>query len=107
MLHQLALDTLTIPAMSTECERVFSSAKKLLTPSGLHYRGRGRSGGLSLRPRGRLPNRAVIPEVFDIDDEVGTEMSGALVEEVRHTATNTTERDSTTAQSRNMSDGER
>jgi hypothetical protein len=31
-LYQLAPDTLTIPAMSTECERVFSSAKKLLTP---------------------------------------------------------------------------
>jgi hAT family C-terminal dimerisation region len=31
-LYQLALDTLSIPAMSTECERVFSSTKKLLTP---------------------------------------------------------------------------
>jgi hAT family C-terminal dimerisation region len=31
-LHQLALDTLIIPAISTECERVFNSAKKLLTP---------------------------------------------------------------------------
>ena len=27
-----ALDTLSIPAMSAECERVFSSAKKLITP---------------------------------------------------------------------------
>jgi hypothetical protein len=27
-----ALDTLSIPAMSAECERVFSSAKKLLSP---------------------------------------------------------------------------
>jgi hypothetical protein len=26
------LDTLSIPAMSTECERVFSSSKKLLSP---------------------------------------------------------------------------
>ena len=26
-----ALDTLSIPAMSAECERVFSSAKKLIT----------------------------------------------------------------------------
>ena len=32
-LCQLALDTLTIPTMSTECERVFNSAKKLLTPT--------------------------------------------------------------------------
>jgi hypothetical protein len=31
-LHQMALDTLSIPAMSTECERVFSSTKKLVTP---------------------------------------------------------------------------
>jgi hypothetical protein len=29
---QSALDTLSCPAMSTECERVFSSAKKLITP---------------------------------------------------------------------------
>jgi hypothetical protein len=29
----MALDTLSIPAMSMECERVFSSAKKLLTPA--------------------------------------------------------------------------
>jgi hAT family C-terminal dimerisation region len=28
----MALDTLLILAMSTECERVFSSTKKLLTP---------------------------------------------------------------------------
>jgi hAT family C-terminal dimerisation region len=27
-----ALDTLSCPAMSAECERVFSSAKKLITP---------------------------------------------------------------------------
>src|SRR5256885_9617193 len=27
-----AFDTLAIPAMSSKCERVFSSAKKLLTP---------------------------------------------------------------------------
>ena len=27
-----ALDTLSIPAMSAECDRVFSSAKKLITP---------------------------------------------------------------------------
>ena len=32
-LSQLALDTLSIPAMSTECERVLSSAQKLITPS--------------------------------------------------------------------------
>ena len=31
-LYQYALDTLSCPAMSTEWERVFSSAKKLLTP---------------------------------------------------------------------------
>jgi hAT family C-terminal dimerisation region len=31
-LFQYALDTLSCPAMSTECERVFSSAKKLITP---------------------------------------------------------------------------
>jgi hAT family C-terminal dimerisation region len=31
-LYQYALDTLSCPAMSTECERVFSSAKKLITP---------------------------------------------------------------------------
>ena len=29
----MALDTLSIPAMSMECKRVFSSAKKLLTPA--------------------------------------------------------------------------
>jgi hAT family C-terminal dimerisation region len=29
----MALDTLSIPAISVECERVFSSAKKLLTPA--------------------------------------------------------------------------
>ena len=29
----MTLDTLSIPAMSMECERVFSSAKKLLTPA--------------------------------------------------------------------------
>ena len=26
------IDTLSIPAMATECERTFSSAKKLITP---------------------------------------------------------------------------
>src|SRR5947199_8712524 len=31
-LFQYALDTLSCPAMSAECERVFSSAKKLITP---------------------------------------------------------------------------
>jgi redox-regulated HSP33 family molecular chaperone len=31
-LHQMALDTLSIPAMSTKCKRVFSSNKKLLSP---------------------------------------------------------------------------
>jgi hAT family C-terminal dimerisation region len=31
-LFQYALDTLFCPAMLTECERVFSSAKKLITP---------------------------------------------------------------------------
>ena len=31
-LHLYAFDTLAIPAMSAECERVFSSTKKLLTP---------------------------------------------------------------------------
>jgi hAT family C-terminal dimerisation region len=30
--QQYALDTVSCPAMSTECERVFSSAKKLITP---------------------------------------------------------------------------
>jgi hypothetical protein len=32
-LSQMALDLLAIPAMSAECERVFSSAKKLITPA--------------------------------------------------------------------------
>jgi hypothetical protein len=31
-LHRYALDTLAIPATSAECERIFSSAKKLITP---------------------------------------------------------------------------
>jgi hypothetical protein len=31
-LYLFAFDTLAIPAMSAECERVFSSTKKLLTP---------------------------------------------------------------------------
>jgi hypothetical protein len=31
-LHFWAFDTLAIPVMSAECERVFSSAKKLITP---------------------------------------------------------------------------
>jgi hypothetical protein len=31
-LFQYALDTLSCPAISTEYERVFSSAKKLITP---------------------------------------------------------------------------
>ena len=31
-LSQYVLDTLTIPATATECERTFSSAKKLVTP---------------------------------------------------------------------------
>ena len=30
-LHLYAFDTLAIPAMSAECERVFSSTKKLIT----------------------------------------------------------------------------
>jgi hAT family C-terminal dimerisation region len=30
--HLYALDTLSCPTMSTECERAFSSVKKLLTP---------------------------------------------------------------------------
>src|SRR5271154_3333163 len=30
--HLYALDTLSCPTISTECERAFSSAKKLLTP---------------------------------------------------------------------------
>jgi hypothetical protein len=32
-LSQYALDTLCCPAILTECERVFSSIKKLITPS--------------------------------------------------------------------------
>jgi hypothetical protein len=32
-LRQLAFDTLSVPAMSTECERTFSSAKKTVSPS--------------------------------------------------------------------------
>ena len=32
ILHQMALDTLSVPAMSTEYERVFSSTKKPLSP---------------------------------------------------------------------------
>jgi hypothetical protein len=32
-LYQMALDTLSIPAMSAECERIFSRAKKLLKPA--------------------------------------------------------------------------
>lgn len=35
-LFQFALDTLSCPAMSAECERVFSSAKKLITPERNH-----------------------------------------------------------------------
>ena len=31
-LHQMALNTLSIPAMPTECETVFSSPKKFLDP---------------------------------------------------------------------------
>ncbi len=31
-LFQFALDTLSCPAMSAECERVFSNAKRLITP---------------------------------------------------------------------------
>jgi hypothetical protein len=31
-LHLWAFDTLAIPAMSAECERVFSSTKKIITP---------------------------------------------------------------------------
>ena len=31
-LLQYALDTLSCPAMSAECKRVFSNAKKLITP---------------------------------------------------------------------------
>jgi len=31
-LHQMALNTLSIPAMSTECERSFSSTKMLVSP---------------------------------------------------------------------------
>ena len=31
-LSQYALDTLAIPATTTECERTFSSVKKLVTP---------------------------------------------------------------------------
>jgi hypothetical protein len=31
-IHQWALDTLSCPATSCECERAFSSAKKLITP---------------------------------------------------------------------------
>lgn len=30
--YQFAFDTLACPAMSTECERVFSAAKKTITP---------------------------------------------------------------------------
>ena len=31
-LYLYALDTLSVPAMSAECERVFSSTKQLITP---------------------------------------------------------------------------
>jgi hypothetical protein len=32
-LYQMGLDTLSIPSMLVGCERVFSSAKRLLTPA--------------------------------------------------------------------------
>lgn len=35
-LFQFALDTLFCPAMSAECERIFSSAKKLITSERNH-----------------------------------------------------------------------
>jgi hypothetical protein len=38
-LFQYALNTLSCPAMSTECERVFSSIKKLITPERNHLGG--------------------------------------------------------------------
>jgi hypothetical protein len=34
----MALDALSIPAMSTECERVFSSSKKLFSPQRCHIK---------------------------------------------------------------------
>src|SRR5271154_1711333 len=37
-LYQYALDTLSCPAMSTECERVFNSAKSCLHPRGISLR---------------------------------------------------------------------
>ena len=37
-LRQMALDTLSIPARSTECERVFSSSKELLSLQYCHIK---------------------------------------------------------------------
>ena len=37
-LFQFAFDTLSCPAMSVECERVFSSTKKLITPERNHFK---------------------------------------------------------------------
>jgi hypothetical protein len=31
-LHQFALDTLALPATATDCERTFSSGRKLISP---------------------------------------------------------------------------
>jgi hypothetical protein len=36
ILFQYALDTLSYPVISTECERVFSNVKKLITPERNH-----------------------------------------------------------------------
>jgi hypothetical protein len=49
-LYLWALDTLAIPAMSAECERVFSSIKKLIIPE------RNRLGEMSIEASDCLKN---------------------------------------------------
>jgi hypothetical protein len=72
-LYQYALDTLSCPAMPIECERVFSSAKKLLTPERNQLTGCFKACGCL---KARREKELIQPQI----DQGGSELCGGEVD---------------------------